>query len=380
MRGASRGVGVVEHAIYEEHVERDMAGLRQRLRKMSQMVLRQLEDAVTAFTDSDRRRAYVVVLNDHRIDVMEDHIDRLAQEFLVRHMPAGQQLRFVVALIKVNSELERIGDYAEGIARRAVTLSNIQEHPYREQVLEMSKTAFQMLSNAVDSFINTDPDMALRALENDRRVDSMNGALFASLTHVDEGPSNLLGRFALLGLINRIERVADRACNIAEESVYMARGQVVRHLPREDMRVLFLCDHNACRSQMAEGLARKIAPQHFIFSSAGTDPRPLDPRAVEFMARQGIDIARQRPKGMDAVGRLEDFNIVVTLTEGAEAACPTVPYHAVHLNWLLADPAKATGTADEVEQVYRGVYDNLCVKIKDLTEGLAGALEREGDE
>lgn len=371
---------MTEHKHFEEHLERDMEGLRHRLARMSKMVLRQLEDAVTAFTDADRARAYVVVLNDHRVDVMEDHIDRLAQEFLVRHMPVGQQLRFTVALIKVNSELERIGDYAEGIARRAVALTAMHDNPYREQILAMSRTAFQMLSHAVDSFINADPDMALRALETDRLVDSMNSALFASLAQTDRGPSDLLSRFALVGLAGRIERVADRACNIAEETVYMARGQVVRHLPREDMRVLFLCDHNGCRSQMAEGIARKLAPQHFIFSSAGTAPRALDPRAVEFMSRQGIDITRQRPKGMDAAGRLEDFNIVVTLTEGAEAACPAIPYHAVHLKWLLADPAKAVGTPEEVEQVYRAVYDSLCQKIKDLTEGLVGALEREDDE
>jgi arsenate reductase len=222
--------------------------------------------------------------------------------------------------------------------------------------------------------------MAIRALETDRRVDSMNAALFAELARPDRGPADLLSRFALLGLVNRIERVADRACNIAEDAVYIARGQVLRHLPREDMRVLFLCDYNAWGSQMAEGIARMLAPQHFLFNSAGMTPRPLDPRAVEFMGKQGIDISRQRAKGLDAVGRLEDFNIVVTLTEAAEAACPPVPYHVVHLNWILPDPARAAGGQDDMEGAYRGVYEDLCVRIKDLTEGLTGAFEREEHE
>jgi phosphate transport system regulatory protein PhoU len=369
-----------DHPHYEVHLERDIEGLRHRIDRMSKMVVRQIEDAVTAFTDGNRGLAYAVILKDHRIDVMEEHIDRLAQEFLIRHMPVGQHLRFVVATTKVNSELERIGDYAEGIARRAVALSARSDVSFREQITEMSEIAIQMLSHAVESFLKADADMAMRARETDRRVDRMNSALFEALARPDQGPSDLLGRFALLGLVTRLERVADRACNIAEEAFYMARGQVLRHLPREDMRVLFLCDYNACGSQMAEGIARKVAPQHFLFSSAGTSPRPLDPRAVAFMAREGIDISRQRSKGLDAVGRLEDFNVVITLTENAENACPAIPYHVVHLNWILPDPARAAGTDDEVEAVYRGVYDELRGRIVELTEGLVGALEKEDEE
>src|SRR5262245_49212996 len=107
----------------EEKVQHDTDVLRRRLRRMADLVLTSLDDAVAAVANRDRRLAYQVVLQDNRVDVLERHIDRLCQEFLVRHMPVAGQLRFVVAVVKVNSELERIGDYAEAIARRAVTLS-----------------------------------------------------------------------------------------------------------------------------------------------------------------------------------------------------------------------------------------------------------------
>jgi phosphate transport system protein len=360
----------------EQMLERDMQGLRDRIRKLGALVQRQLEDAVTAFVDSNRALAYTVVLKDHSIDVMESNIDRLTQEFLVRHMPVSEQLRFVVACAKVNSELERIGDYAEGIARRAVRLSAFASKPFRDQVQQMSEVAFQMLAHAVDSFLASDAENAMRTLETDAQVDRMNSAIFQELARPEGGPDSLEMRFALLGLVGRIERVADRACNIAEETVYVARGQVLRHLPRTDVRVLFVCDKNDCRSQMAEGIARNLAPQHFLFSSAGAAPAAPDPRAVEFLARQGIDISRQRAKGLDVVMPLEDFNVVVTMSSRAEEALPPkVPYNVVQLRWEMPDPAAAKGSPDEVEQAYRAAFDNLSGRIRDLTQALAGAAE-----
>ena len=363
----------------EATLGRDMNALRARVRKLATLVQRQLEDAVTAFIDSNRSLAYTVVLKDHAIDMMESHIDRMTQEFLVRHMPVAEQLRFVVACAKVNSELERIGDYAESIARRAVTLSGSSCKPFHERVLQMSQVAFQMLAHAVDSFLDGSAETAMRTLESDSQVDRMNSEIFHELSRPGCEPADLRLRFALLGLVGRIERVADRACNIAEETVYVARGQVLRHLPRSDMRVLFLCDNNACRSQMAEGIARAVAPQHFLFSSAGAAPTALDPQAVEFLARKGIDISRQRAKSIDSVGRLDDFNVVVTMSHGAEEAVPGVPYNVVQLHWEISDPSAVVGGPEEIEAAYQATYEGLSQRIKDLALGLVGAFEEEGN-
>lgn len=365
----------------EEMVERDMQILRTHLRRMAKLVLKQLEDAVTAFTEGNRSLGYMVVLKDHRIDVLEDRIDRLCQEFLVRHMPVSEQLRFVVAVVKVNSEMERIGDYAEAIARRAAKIKDAKAIPERERILEMSRLATEMLSHAVESFLGGDADMAMRTLDSDRRVDQMNSDLFESITRNGSDHQDLHVRFTLLGVINRIERVADRACNIAEDAIYVARGQVMRHFPRSDTRVLFLSDLNACRSQMAEGIARKLAPVNFSFSSAGSSPTVLDnKKTVEFMAKQGIDISRQRIKTLEDTGKLEDFNVVVTLSNKAEEACPVIPYQVVQLNWDIPDPSKTSGSSEEIEKAYREVFDRLHSRIKDLTQGLLGADDGEETE
>jgi phosphate transport system protein len=365
----------------DEHMRRDMDLLRAQLRTMADVVLEGLEKSVVALANRDRRLAYTVILADNRIDVLEGHIDRLCQEFLVRHMPVAAQLRFVVAVAKVNSELERMGDYAEAVARRAVTLSTSSAPlPCVDQMVEMSKLAFQMLRQAVDAFLRGDTELALQTLELDAKVNAMNRAIYDELTHPDSAEGELTRRFALLGALNRLERVADRACNVAEEAIYVVRGQVQRHLTRHDQRVLFVCDTNGCRSQMAEGIARHRAPVHFIFSSAGTNPAPIDAGTIAYMQKRGIDISRQRSKGLADVGDLSDYQVVVTLMADVEEQLPPLAYKAVQLNWEINDPSKVEGTATEKEAAYKEVFDELDTKIRELCESLVGHADREAEQ
>ena len=366
-----------------ERVQHDLDVIRRRLRHMSELVLKALDDAIAAVANRDRRLAYSVVLLDNRIDMMERHIDRLCQEFLVRHMPVAAQLRFIIATVKVNAELERIGDYAEAIARRAVTLSTVPEQPERERLFEMARLSFQTLRQATTAFLDGNAEAAQQVFGIDKQVDAMNAQIFHSLSHPEKAAAtpDLTVPFVLLGVLNRVERVADRACNIAEEAIFSARGEVLRHVQRHDIRVLFLDTHNAVRSQMAEAIARKIAPVNIIFSSAGVTPAPeIDATTLKFMAGKATDIARQRTKSLADVGRIEDFNVVVTLSSEAEEACPEVPYGAMELNWDISDPSKATGTPGEIETAYDAIYKELETKIDELVDSLLGAHAELEDE
>lgn len=364
-----------------ERVQHDLDAIRRRLRRMSELVLKALEDAIDAVASRDRKLANSVILVDNRIDSLERHVDRLCQEFLVRHMPVAAQLRFIIAAVKVNAELERLGDYAEAIARRAVTLSTQEALPERERIFEMARLAFQMLRQAVQAFLDGDDERAMRVFELDRRVDSTNSALWTALAHPAQPESDLTIRFVLLGVLNRIERVADRACNIAEEAIYAVRGEVLRHVLRHDLRVLFYDETNATRGQIAEGIARKLAPSHFLFSSAGVVPADeLDPDAVKLLTRHGIDVSRHRPKSLTDVGRIEDFHVVVTLSAHSAAKLPVLPYSGIEFNWDIADPATDGGTPDEHERAYEAVYEDLHTKIEELVESMLGVHpEREED-
>jgi phosphate transport system protein len=365
---------MVDTTYLEEHLRRDTEALRRQLRTMGDLVLASLEGAVAALKNRDRKAAYRVILADNRIDVLEGTLDRLCQEYLVRHMPVAEQLRFVVAVAKVNSELERLGDYAEAIARRVVMMSPIpDELPALAEIDELAQNALKMLRQAVEAFLEGNPELARETLDLDKQVNELNWAIHNELSHLETAETDVSVRFHLFGAASRLERVADRACNIAEEAIYVVEGQVLRHLPRRDLRVLFLCDDNGCRSQMAEAIARKFAPMHFVFASAGTTPGALDPGTVKFMAQKGVDISRHRPKGLTDVGSFDDYNVVVSLCHEAEEGRPPIPYKAVALEWEIADPSKDEGSEDKRAAAYAAVYTELEAKIRELIESMSGA-------
>lgn len=340
---------------------------------MGGLVLRALRDAACALKERDRALAYRVILADNRIDALEGMIDRLCQEFLVRHMPAGGPLRFVIAAIKVNSELERMGDYADAIAHRVVTLHSEPHIPAAESLAEMFDRAIGVLHEAVESFILGDAERAQVAIALEGEVDALNQTIFDQLSHPEAGESDLTTRFAVLGILNRLERVADRAVNIAEDAAWAAKGEIWRHNPRHEQRLLFISPADATLGPMAEAIARARAPLHLSFASAGIDPRPLNPRMVAFMARRGYEISRPRPRGLAEAGALDDYRVVVTISREAEEGCPPVPYHTVQLFWDVPDPSHATGSDAEIEAAFEAVYRELEVKIADLIAAVLGA-------
>ena len=130
--------------------------------------------------------------------------------------------------------------------------------------------------------------------------------------------------------------------------------------------VLFLCVANSARSQMAEGLARAMAPPGWRFLSAGSNPGVLNPLAVTVLGEQGIDISRHRAKGLDAVS-LDDVDTIVTLC--AEEACPVVPGKIRRVHWPLPDPALTDGTPEARVVVFRATRDRLRELLPTLWDG-----------
>ncbi len=359
--------------LLEEVIERDLQEIRDELQKMATLVVRALKDAIQALQTRDRRLAYSVILGDNRIDALEGHVDRLCQEFLIRHMPVAGQLRFVIAATKVNSELERMGDYADAMARRTVGLVHIEQLPTSDRLFEMAQQSIAMVEEATAAFIGEDPDRAQRALEREAAVDALNHELFEDLAHPDHGESDLTTRFALLGVLNRLERVADRACNVAEDAIYAVRGEVLRHQPRQEQRVLLLSKQDSTLGPMAEAMARKHAPLMYSFTSAGLEPGDIDPRMVAFMAKRGIEVARNRSRALDEAGSLDDFQVVVLLSKQAEEACP-----AASLQDRGADLGASRirrsprGPTAEIEGAYARAYAEIDTKLGDLLHALLG--------
>ena len=130
-------------------------------------------------------------------------------------------------------------------------------------------------------------------------------------------------------------------------------------------KILFLCTANSCRSQMAEGFARKLATQGIKVYSAGTEPKGIHPLAIKVMQETGFNISDQESKGLDAIP-LEKINLVVTLCGEAAESCPTLPKKTEHLHWPLPDPALAKGSEGEILEIFREVRDEIRARVGKL--------------
>jgi arsenate reductase len=130
-------------------------------------------------------------------------------------------------------------------------------------------------------------------------------------------------------------------------------------------KVLFVCTHNSARSQMAEGLLRHMAGDEFEVYSAGTEATEVRPLAIEAMREIGIDISHHTSKTVDSL-RDRSFDVVITVCDAANEACPLFPGGVQRLHWSFEDPSAATGSKTERLEVYRRVRDQIAAQLREL--------------
>lgn len=347
----------------EALLQRDIDIIRAKLVEMAYLDERALSRALQAFLTRNRQIAYSVILRDQYVDDLETELDRLCMAFILRHQPAASHLRFVYAASKIVKELERIGDYAESISRTVLTLSSMELDIPMDGFVTLANHAIPMLHNAVRAFVEGNADLARATKANERTVRLLRDALASDmLTWRHEGriPEEALG--LLTTIARRFERVMEQATNICEEGIYAATGQYLKHAHREGFNIVFVDEANACLSQMAEAIARSIAPDKLTFRSAGITSLAVDPQTIRFMESKGLDLSSHTSKSVAALERLDDVQVVVALTPDAEKAFPLFPPRALHLSWSIPDPSKTTEPTEgfnPFERTYKALENHI---------------------
>jgi arsenate reductase len=156
------------------------------------------------------------------------------------------------------------------------------------------------------------------------------------------------------------------------ETLYMCTGEYAKHPGAETFRVLFVGEHNACRSQMAEAIAQSLGQTKFIFSSAGIDPRPIDPRTLAFMREKGLDMSRMAPKAIYQVPNLDHYQVIVGVAQEAQQAFPRSPRKMVYIDWSIDDPSRLPGSDAEVQAAYEATFRFLSSHVRDLVGAVLG--------
>jgi phosphate transport system protein len=361
-------------------LQHDIDLIRDKLVDMALLDEQALKRACQAVLNRDRQLAYSVILRDQDVDRLDSEIDRLCQEFLVRHQPAAGHLRFVYSAAKVVGDLERVGDYAESIARQLLMVSSLRFDLPPGSFTEIAALAIPMLPNAVRAFVGKDVDLARKTMAAEPAVNRLRDRVTAELMELGErGALPLEALPPLVNVARRLERVADRATNICEEALYFATGVYSRHASREGFRVLFVDDTNGCLSVMAEQIACRLAAPRFAFASAGTARAPLDPGTVHFLATKGMDVSRHAPKATSDIPGFDQVQVIVSLSKEAQAAAHK-PFKTLAVDWLVPDPSKARGTEEAVHAAYQQAFESLSHHIHDLVQAILGNGEHLTDE
>ena len=212
--------------------EQELRTLRERLATMGERAARQIALAMRALADKDDDLARDVIRNDSQIDRDENDVDELALQILATRQPVASDLRFITMALKFVVDLERIGDLAGGIAKRALELNRLPSLEPRIDLTKLAALVQKNLQAALDAFVRKDTESATAVITADAEIDKLNASLFAELiAHVATDPATVTRVLPLTSVCRYLERVGDHVKNLAEEVVYMVKATDVRHRP-----------------------------------------------------------------------------------------------------------------------------------------------------
>lgn len=212
------------------HFEDELAELRTELLYMASLAEKAVEFSIQALTHRDAALAQKVINEDPQIDQLEVKIDNVGVELIARLQPMASDLRFIAAAIRINNDLERIGDHAVNIAQHTQELLNEPELKPLIDIPRMALLAQGMVKTALDAFVHGDVPQAIRVCQSDDEVDALEDQVLRELiTYMANDPRTISRAIHLIMIAKNLERVADLSTNVAEEVVFMVEARSIKH-------------------------------------------------------------------------------------------------------------------------------------------------------
>ncbi len=209
-----------------------LSSLRNNVLMMSSLTERSLDRAITGLLERDDELCTTAIADDEEIDQLEKQVDKDGVDLLLRFQPVASDLRRVVSAMKLSSNLERMADQAVNIARKARKLSRHPALPESEFIQPMYVHAMAMFKDSMEAYIREDVELAMALKPRDKVLDEMNANAGRRLIQrMAEDPDQLRGYLNLMFIARHLERVGDHATNIAEDAVYAAAAEDIRHQP-----------------------------------------------------------------------------------------------------------------------------------------------------
>lgn len=221
----------------ERHFDAELNQLKDKLLKMAGMVEEAISLSIKALIDRDEALANKVIKNDEAINMIEIEIDEMALRLLALHQPTAVDLRFLIMALRINNDLERMGDLAVNIGERTLDLL---KQPLLKPLIDIPRMAMmaqKMVKDSLDSFVNRDAELARSVCRRDDEVDDLNNQIFRELlTYMMQDLQNIQRAVELILVAKYLERIADHATNIGEDVVYLVKGATIKHHIEEKIK------------------------------------------------------------------------------------------------------------------------------------------------
>lgn len=222
------------------HLIKSIDKLKKHILHLCATVEENLHLSVKSLIDCDADLAEHIIMKDHLVDDMEVEVEEECLKILALHQPVAIDLRFLIALLKINSDLERIGDLAVNIAEQASFLSSVKKINVPFDFQSMADKVKAMLKKSIDSFVNMDTSTAHEVCLADDEVDQINREMYGQVEEeIHKNPDNTPILMRYISVSRYLERIADHATNMAEDVIYMTKGSIVRHKPEK-----YVANHN----------------------------------------------------------------------------------------------------------------------------------------
>jgi phosphate transport system protein len=213
-----------------KHFHRELEKIKKNILSLGALVEERVYMAIKAIEKKDADLAAKIIKADHEIDEMEVDVEEECLKVLALHQPVAIDLRFIVAVIKINNDLERIGDEAVNIAERIQSIAKPVTISFFFDYSHMAQKAEAMLKQSLDALVNLDYDLAFKVLTMDDEVDNIQSEAYERIKQaMRENPQEIRYLLNLYLISRHLERIADHATNIAEEVIYLIEGEIVRH-------------------------------------------------------------------------------------------------------------------------------------------------------
>jgi len=219
----------------ERHLDLALEDVRLLLLRMGSMVEEMIAGSVQALIDRDSQRSEAIIEQDSEVDRLQIDVDKACETIMATQQPTAVDMRFLVAVMKINTDLERIGDLATNICISVKVLNDLPPLKPYVDLPRLTQLVRSMVRGSLDAFVDRDTELAVEVCVSDDEVDALYEQLFRELlTYMIENPTNVTRGLQLLFICRELERVADHATNIAEDVIFYVEGKDIRHLQSQN--------------------------------------------------------------------------------------------------------------------------------------------------